>query len=110
MTHWTPAGKYRHPITIEQPSSTKNEYGEEEDTWQIVARVPAKISPLSGRELWNAQQVQPDITHEICIRYYPAITAKMRVKFGTRVFNILTPPLNLEERNRELRMMCMERV
>lgn len=106
------AGKLRHRVTIQSPPSTRNEYGEEEqdsDDWTTFARVWAAVIPLSGRELWNAQQVQGDVTHRVEIRYLQGINPKMRVKFGERFLNIASV-MNLDERNVEMHLMCMERV
>ena len=106
------AGKLRHRITIQNPPAARNEYGEEEqdsDDWTDFKTVWAAITPLSGRELWNAQQSQPDVTHRIEIRYLAGVTSKQRAKLGSRLFNFQSMA-NIEERNRELHIVAVERV
>ena len=43
----------------------------------------------------------------IIIRYLSGIVPKMRVKYGSRIFDILSV-INVSERNRELQLMCRE--
>lgn len=106
------AGKLQHPVVFQSPPAARNEYGEEEqdtDDWTVFARRRVAIIPLTGRELWNAQQSQPDVTHRVEMRYLEGLTTKKRMKYGTRIFNILSV-LNLEEDGREMHLICVERV
>ena len=104
------AGELRHRIDIETDSgSSRNAYGETTASWETFkTNLPAKVEPLTGRDLFNAQQVQPDITHKVTIRYTADLTAKMRVIFGERTFHVEGPPKNYQERNIFLEMMCRE--
>ena len=45
----------------------------------------------------------------IIIRYLSGIVPKMRVKFGSRIFDILSV-INVKESNRELQLMCRESI
>ena len=103
------AGELRHRVTIQQKSVTRNTFGEEVVTWQDVATVWAAIEPLRGREFFESQQVNAEVTTRIRIRYRPGITPTMRVVFGNRVFDIQAV-INVDERNRELHLMCREEV
>ena len=103
-------GLLRNRVTIQRDAgTTPNGFGETAASWVDFAKcVPVSIEPLMGRELWSAQQVQPDVSHRITMRYMPGITAKMRVQYGTRIFHVEGPPLNLNERNRTIQLMCRE--
>lgn len=103
------AGRLRHEITIQEPTATQNAVGEETLSWSDYATVRASVEPMSGREYWNSKQVQSEITHEIRIRYYPGVTSEMRVSWGNRVFEIESV-INVNERNREMILMCKEAV
>ena len=103
-------GALRHTVSIEKPVETTNAYGEREVTW--VAHKSdwrASIEPLAGRELWQAQQVQADVSHRVRIRYVAGVTPRMRIVFGTRTFQI-SSITNTEERNVELVLLCREAV
>ena len=103
------AGKLRHRVSLQQPVQAQAADGGVTNSWLTVISVPASIEPLNGRELWNAQQVQPDVTHRVTLRYHPNVSPRWRFLFGYRTFNVLTV-LNTDERNRELICMCMEAV
>ena len=51
----------------------------------------ANINPLSAQERVQGDQVKAIRTHRIIMRFYsPAITSVDRIKFGTRIFNIVS--------------------
>lgn len=78
-------------------------------TWPEFAKRWASIKPLTGRELFNAQQVQADVTHEIKMWHLPGMTPKMRIRFNSRYFyNIHV--LNPDERGEETIVICRESV
>ena len=101
-------GALRHPITIEQPQLTRDTTGEAMETWVDFARVRAAIEPLAGRELFLAQQVNATLSHRVTLRYLAGVLPTMRVRYGTRVLLIAAPPINKNERNRELELLCTE--
>jgi SPP1 family predicted phage head-tail adaptor len=103
------AGKLRRPVTIQKLAGTLDASGQEVQTWQSHGTRMAAIEPLQGREYFSARQIQSEITTRIRIRYLAGVTAKMRVLFGSRVFDI-QEVINPEERNVELQLMCIERV
>lgn len=88
-----PAGKMRHRVTIQQRAVTQGIYGEQADTWADVATVWAEVMPLTGKNLLAAQQMAPEVSHRITIRYAvafadPQTVAKYRVSYSGRLFNI----------------------
>lgn len=101
-------GKLRHRIEIQTASEAADSLGQMTKTWTTAVTRYAAIEPLSGRELIQAQQVNSEITHKVTLRYY-AVTSKMRFKFGSRYFEIMSV-INKEERNLETVCMCKEAV
>lgn len=74
------AGSLRHRVSIENPVDTQDSTGAPIPTWESVAEdLPASIQPLTGRELFAAQQVQSDTTTKITIRWIKGVTSRMRV-------------------------------
>ncbi|HII3799618.1 TPA: phage head closure protein [Pasteurella multocida] len=102
-------GKLRHRITIQRQVNTLNEYGASVTVWRDVKTVWAEVKPLSGREYFSAQQVQSEITTQIFIRYLPGVLPTMRVKFGSRFFEIVSV-INASERDIYLQLMCKEKI
>ena len=84
------SGKLRHRVDIEQPTYTQDDQtGEMTLTWTAFAQsIPASIEPLSAREFIQAAAVQSSVTGRIVIRYLPGVTAAMRVRHGSLLYNI----------------------
>jgi len=99
----------RHRITLEAPTETQTADGSVTRTWAPFAAVWASVEPLLGREYFDAQREQADVSHRVCMRYLAGVTHSMRVSWGPRVFEIESV-LNAGERNRELILMCRESV
>lgn len=91
------------------PEESRDSFGEPAQEWAQVAQVWASVKPLSGRELWNAQQVQADVTHAVRMRWRQGVDPKMELDLNGRRLRILSV-LNLEERNRTLELLCQEQV
>lgn len=103
------AGKLRHSITIQQQSTTQDSYGQQVETWTNVATVWASVEPLRGKEYFESKQEKAEVTTKITMRYRDGILPKMRVVFGSKTYDI-QDVINLEERDRELHLMCLELV
>lgn len=109
------AGELRHSIVIQMATTGRDSYGAATLTWTSGRNTQAAIWPLRGKEYFAAQQVQAGVTHKIRIRYQTlanstVIGPQHRIKFGSRYFNIISPPINSDERNIMLEMMCSEEV
>ena len=87
------AGDMRDWLTFEDLSTEQDSDGNTDDVWVPAfptnSRMPAQLSPLSGRELIAAQAVQSLVTCRIRMRYRAGITARMRARQGNFVYNIL---------------------
>jgi SPP1 family predicted phage head-tail adaptor len=101
------AGRLRHRITIQEPVTARNGYGEAITTWTAVATVWASVEPLSGREYFAAEHVQSEVTHRVRMRWQSGITPDMRVLFNGRVLKI-DAVINYGERRTDLQLMCQE--
>jgi len=97
-------GKMRHLVTLQNlvvGSPQQLPTGEPDEAWTAFATdIWADIQPLRGRELIAAQAVASEVTGTIRIRHVAALTAKSRVLFGTRIYDILAA-VNPGERNWE---------
>lgn len=90
------AGKLRHRIDIEEMTTIRDpatgEYGEP----QWVARwpkCPARVEPLSARDLVAAQAAQSEATARMVIRYRAGVLPTMRIVYRNEVYSIEGPPL-----------------
>lgn len=65
------------------------------------------IMPLSGRELFDAQQAKSVATHRIVGRYFAGLTTNHFVMFGSRRFEI-EQVMDIEERHVRHELLCKE--
>lgn len=103
----TNAGKYRHPLTIESRETTSDSYGASTESWVVFANVRGAILPISGRELYQADVVNSEISHRVHIRYIQGVKPSMRVNFNGRILTI-DSVINFDEMNKELELRCKE--
>jgi len=101
------SGKYRHRIQLEKPTTIKNSSGEPIKTWQIVGNRWAGVNPMRSRERFAAQQVNEELTDKVFMRFDSKIDSTYRIIFRNRTLNI-DSIINVEERNRELEIICKE--
>ncbi len=101
-------GKLRRVVSIQAPTLTQTGTGNPQASWTtFAATVFARIEEASGKEQIQAGQLNPQRPLTIYIRYLAGVTAAMRVLYGTRTFEI-TSVLNVNERNREMELTCLE--
>lgn len=104
-------GELRHKVDILTPPVDRNDYGEVDETaeWPVFKEgVWASVEPLKGRELFTAQQINSEITLRVKMWYIPGVKAKMRIRSRGQVFEIVGPPIDNKQINRELELMCKE--
>lgn len=101
------AGRLRHFVLIQKPSTTVDGYGHRQDSWTTHASVWASIDPLGGRELQVGDRWDKELTHKITMRFVSGVTPEMRVYHDNRIFNIESV-FNRGERNKELEILAKE--
>ncbi len=101
------AGDLRHRVTIQKRSTDPTTGGLTD--WADYVAVWAKVEDLSDRDYFQAQMLGEAslVTSRITIRWRSDLDPHMRIKFGTRTFNIKAI-LDPDGRRRFLRIMCTE--
>ena len=102
-------GDLRHKVVIEAPSTTTNEYGDDQQSWVTVLSAWASIKMLSMRELLQAGQLGSQVSHIITIRYPGRnykIAAGQRVRGDGTVYKIQAVD-DVEERHFVIRLQCI---
>lgn len=102
------AGKLRHRIVLQRNEPVRNALGDPIPNWVDYATVYAEVSPLKGREFFDAQQVNAELTTRVRIRWREGVKAEHRIVFRDRTLEIASPPININEKNHELVLMCKE--
>jgi len=80
-------------ISVQAATTADDGAGGRSETWAETFSLWAFIEPMAGREIYVNAQLQSRVDARITIRYQPALSdtttaAKLRVLFGTRVYNI----------------------
>lgn len=91
-------GQLDRRVSLQSVSGTTDDLGETREAWAEYAAVWARLEPISGRELWLAQQAQSEATHKVTLRYRAGVTARDRVVYGGRTFHLTEPPREVGRR------------
>lgn len=102
-------GELKHRLTLQFEDPQPDGQGGYTPIWTDLGVVWASVQPISGQEALVARQLQDSITHKVRMRWRPNVKAAMRLKWGTRLFNIRKVS-NLDEGNVWLELRCEEGV
>ena len=93
-------GDLRKQISVQAEQQTADGAGGYALAWVTLATVWADIAPVSGSESYGSGHLESHVTHKITARWRSdlALTADMRILYGTRSFNIRAI-LNKDEDN-----------
>ncbi len=100
-------GAYRHKITIQQVTEAKDGFGQMVKSWATFAQPFAAVEALAGSEPFLSDAPTSIVSTRIRMRYQSGVTAKMRVSYDGRIYNIENI-IDKSERNKELHLMCSE--
>lgn len=101
------AGTLRHRVTLQDRAKARDDLGAEIIVWVDIATVWGAVEPISGREFFDAQALNAEVTTLIRIRYLNGVVPTMRVAWSGHTYNILSV-IEPETRRRELHLMCKE--
>jgi SPP1 family predicted phage head-tail adaptor len=103
-------GSLRHYVEIHALTIIEDDIGNQTEEWAKVAEAWASIEPLKGDEYFAAASTQAQVSHKVTLRP-PGIeiTPANRIIFGSRTLEIESV-INVREQNRELQLMCKEKV
>lgn len=102
-------GKLKHRVTIQEYTTTRDSFGAEIEAWVDIATVWASVEPLTGREYFQMQQINTEISTKVTMRFKAGVTVKMRLIYNNRIFEIISL-INTEEKDVQLVLMCREMI
>lgn len=80
----------RHRVTVEAYTGTTDDEGGFVDLWATaIANVPASVDPIQARQVFQYRSVNVEATHWIKTRGDVTIAESDRIRWGTRIFEIL---------------------
>jgi head-tail adaptor len=106
------AGRLRSKVTFQRRATTKNAYGEPDNTWTDIAERRCSIEPLMGREYYAQSGEHSRLPTRIRIRYDDTVAALR--PYDRAVDYSVSPAIvygiesvqNPHNRDRELVLMC----
>ena len=102
------AGRLNRRVQYQTLSEGADSLGQEEPTFTTQGTYWALIRNPGSTEALNASQMKCEASHILVMRYSGFVPSPTgRFLYGSRVFNV-TGVLNIDERNREIRVMCIE--
>lgn len=82
------AGKFRERVTIQSPREVRSPSGETVFEWDDLATVYANVAAYSGRDVFQAMQVNMIISHKVTIRYLEGVTPECRIAWRNRILEV----------------------
>lgn len=82
------AGSLDQRVTLQSLSTTTDAGGGRVETWSAVAVLWAKVTPMSGRERLQADQLESPANYRVTIRRRTDITTKHRFLWQGLPLNI----------------------
>lgn len=101
------AGKLKDRITIQKSIEKKDSSGSPYQEWEDYITLWADVQPLDGKEFWEAQKSNAQISGIIEMRFRTDINKTMRAKYGNRILaliNVYDP----DERRRKIHLLYQE--
>jgi SPP1 family predicted phage head-tail adaptor len=103
------AGRFDRLVAWDQPFVTQDASGSEIVTFVEAFTTQACIRPLKGRELLQLRETYAELDTMITIRWSvrnATINAKWRGRYDGTIYNIASPPVDIEMAHRELEIAC----
>lgn len=78
-------------ITIQEPTTTYNDYNEPIQSWSDLASVWASVKRQSARETWQAGKVA-EVEAVFTMRYISGVSETCRIVYGSENYEITATP------------------
>jgi phage head-tail adaptor, putative, SPP1 family len=91
----------RRKVATQDPTT-----GAESVTWQDDSSIYANARPLRGREFVAMQQLESEIDIIFTIHYRTGITPDARIVWRGDVYEITSPPIDVNARKQWLELNC----
>lgn len=107
-TLFSPAGDYRHIVTVQENSTLGVTYGTRgEAVYPNVKQwtTRALVETLGGNEGQLEKQAFPNATHRVLMRYDSRLTSKAKIVFENSTLHIVSV-VDVENRKRECIAIC----
>jgi SPP1 family predicted phage head-tail adaptor len=101
-------GELNHQVELQRSSRVADGMGGFTTTFVTIATVWAKMTTLRSDEAIQAMATTGTAIHNITIRYRTDVKAAWRVRYGSRYFAIIGPPIDVNFKHEFLELKCKE--
>lgn len=99
------SGKLRQRVLLQSLQTGQDTFGQPLRTWNDVATVWARVSPVTGREVYSAKAEYAQADMKIEMRYRSGVKAAMRAVHDGTIYNIKAV-LDFDERHTDILLLC----
>ena len=82
-------GRLNRKVDVLEFKYERDDFGGQDGRWVPIMNLWANISPVSGTEYFSMQKVDAETVVTITVRYNPKITVMHRIRYQTKVFEII---------------------
>lgn len=101
-------GELNRKIYIQSKTTAYDSYNDPIDVWSDDFYCHAMVTTTGGSEFYAAQRLNAATTALFKIRYTRRVTALNRIRYGERIFEILPPINDVNERHEVLLISAKE--
>lgn len=101
-------GEMNCRIILQEETKASDDQGGYEVTYLPRATVWAKVAALTAKTSDEYEQEVPEIFYRVTIRYRRDVAVTDRLQYGSRIFELLGPPIDIKEKHAYLRLECRE--
>jgi len=101
------AGMLNQRVEIHSKSEASDDHGEITSTFTKVATRWASVQQLTGKELFEAQQIDARRTYKVTMRFFSGLTETYQLVFKSRIFKIIGVNDVMEQQHLHI-ITCLE--
>lgn len=101
-------GKLDKRITFCVLEESENDLGQSVMSPRKVRSVWATVKPQKGKEMQEANKLNPELEIVIYTRYYSFVKADMLIMYKGKMLEIIAPPVDKDEQHEFLHIRCAE--
>jgi SPP1 family predicted phage head-tail adaptor len=102
------AGDLNTKITFQSATYSYNGTNQKIPLWADAATVDASMETTGGKKFYAAQKANSETTAVFTIRFNRWVNERQRIKLGNRIFQILPPINDVNNRHEELIISAKE--
>ena len=108
MKEITVLGNLKSKISIMRNANVSDSCGGYINEWILVKECRASVKPLRANEIYKAQQIQQETTHNIIIRYFEGLQNSDIIRHKGKEYEI-SSVINVDNESKFFELICIER-